>query len=56
MLDFSIPGDRNVIKKTTEKILRYKDLMIEIQSMWNVKLKVILVRIGATGNIPKSLK
>jgi len=30
-------GDRNVIKKETEKILKYKDLTIELQRMWNVK-------------------
>ena len=33
----AIPGDRNVIKKEAEKILKYKDLTIEIQRMWNVK-------------------
>jgi hypothetical protein len=30
-----------VIKKEAEKFLKYKDLTIEIQSMWNVKTKVI---------------
>jgi len=40
-----------VIKKEVEKILRYKDLKIEIQCMWNVKPKVIPVIIGATGTI-----
>jgi len=30
-------GDRNVIKKEAEKILKYKKLTIEIQLMWNVK-------------------
>jgi hypothetical protein len=30
-------GDRNVIKKEAEKILKYKDLTIEIQRMCNVK-------------------
>jgi hypothetical protein len=43
------PGDSNVIKKEAEKILRYKNLIIEIQRMWNVTAKLILVIIGATG-------
>jgi hypothetical protein len=28
-----------VITKEAEKILKYKDLTIEIQRMWNVKIK-----------------
>jgi len=45
-----------VIKKEVEKILKYKDLTIEIQRMWNVKTKVILVIAGATGTISKSFR
>jgi len=37
--DVAIRGDRNVIKKGAEKILKYKKLIIEIQRMWNVKAK-----------------
>jgi hypothetical protein len=33
--------------------LKYKDLTIEIQHMWNVKTRVIPVTIGATGTISK---
>jgi len=44
-----------VSKKEAEKILKYKDLTIEIQRTWNVKTKVIPVIIGATGTISKSL-
>jgi hypothetical protein len=40
-----------VIKKEAEKILKYKDITIEIQRMWNAKTKVIPVVIGATGTI-----
>jgi len=33
LIDVTISGDRNVIKKEAEKILKYKDLTIEIQRM-----------------------
>jgi hypothetical protein len=56
LIDFAISGDRNVIKKETEKILKYKDLTTEIQRMWNVKARVIAVIIGATGTISKSFR
>jgi len=42
-----------VIKTETEKILKYKDLIIEIQCMWNVKAKVILEITGVTGTTSK---
>ena len=45
-----------IIIKEAEKILKYKDLTIEIQRMWNVKTKVITVTIGATGTISKSFR
>jgi len=43
-----IPADRNVIKKEAEKILKYKEFITEIQRMWNVKARMIPVKIGAT--------
>jgi hypothetical protein len=43
-----------VIRKEAEKILKHKDLTIEIQCMWNVKTRVIPVITGATGTICKS--
>jgi hypothetical protein len=54
--DVANSGDRNVIKKEAEKFLKYKDLTIEIQRMWNVKTKVIPVIMGATGTISKSFR
>ena len=43
-------------KKEAEKILKHKVLTIEIQCLWNVKIKVIPVIIGATGTISKSFR
>jgi hypothetical protein len=51
LIDVAVPGDRNVIQKEAEKILKYKDVTIEIQRMWNVKTRVIPVIITATGTI-----
>ena len=56
LIDVAISGDRNMIKKEAEKVLKYKDLTIEIQRMWNVKTKVIPVIIGATGTISKTFR
>jgi len=56
LIGVAISGDRNVIKKEAEKILKYKDLTIEIQLMWNVKTKVILVIIGAKGTTSESFR
>jgi hypothetical protein len=56
LIDVAISGDRNVVKKEAEKILKSKDLTIEIQRMWNVKARVIPVVIGATGTISISFR
>ena len=56
LIDVAISGDRNVIKKEAEKILKYKALTIEIQRMWKVKTRVIPVIIGVTGTILKSFR
>ena len=49
LIDVAISRDRNVIKKEAEKVLKYKDLVVEIQ-----RTKVIPVTVGATGTISKS--
>ena len=55
-IDAAISGDRNVIKKEPEKILKYKDLTTETQRMWNVKTEVIPVIIGATETVSESFR
>ena len=52
LIDVAISGDRNVIKKEADKVLKHKDLTIEIQRMW----EVIPVIIGTTGTISKSFR
>jgi hypothetical protein len=55
LTDGAISGDRSMVKKEADKILIHKNLVIEIQRMWNVKAKVILTIIGATGTITQPI-
>ena len=49
IIDFAISGDRNIVIKEQEKIDKYQVLIIELQKVWNVKVVVIPVAIGALG-------
>ncbi|KAL1462310.1 hypothetical protein WDU94_014153 [Cyamophila willieti] len=54
LIDVAVPSDYNITQKEAEKQLKYKDLQIEIQRMWNIRTKVIPIIIGATGLISKT--
>jgi len=56
LIDATISGDGNVIKKEAEKVLKYKYLTIKVQCMWNVKTIVIPVIKGATGIFSESFR
>jgi len=52
LIDVAISGDRNAIEKKADRILKYKDLTIEIQRMRNIKTKVIpLITLVNTQNV-----
>jgi hypothetical protein len=53
LIEAAIAGDRNVIKQEAQNFLKCKDLLIEIQRMWNVKANVLPVITGTTGTISK---
>ena len=52
----AIPSDYNIQKKATEKTSKYVDLKIECQTIWNKKVEVIPVIIGAIGIVDKNIK
>jgi hypothetical protein len=54
LIDVAVPSDWNVIRKDSEKKLKYKNLSIEIQRMWNMKCNPVII--GATGIVTKGLK
>ena len=56
IIDVAIPSDYNIHKKATEKMSKYVDLQIECQRLWNKKVEVIPVIIGATGIVDKNIK
>jgi hypothetical protein len=46
----------NLHQKEAEKIMKYNDLALKIQRMWNVKAEVITGIIGATETTSKSFR
>ena len=55
-IDISVPGCHNVVKKEAEKIVKYRDLEIEVQKCWNLKeVSTIPVVIGALGTVCNGL-
>ena len=52
----AIPSDYNIQKKAMEKISKYVDLQMECQRLWNKKVEVIPIIIGATGIVDKNIK
>ena len=55
LIDMTIPSDRNIALKETEKKSKYKDLELEIQRMWHMKTEVVPVVVGALGTIKKGM-
>ena len=52
LVDFSVPYDTNIVEKTAEKLIKYRDLEIEIQKCWNLKeTSTVPVIIGALGTV-----
>ena len=41
--------------KENEKIAKYLDLARELKKLWNMRVKVISIVVGALGTAPKSL-
>ena len=55
LIDMTIPSDRNIALKETEKKSKYKDLELEIQRMWHMKTEAVPVVVGALGTIKKGM-
>ena len=56
IIDFAVPADYRLCQKEREKIEKYQDLKRELQTLWDLKVSIVPIVIGALGTIPKTLK
>ena len=56
LIDIAVPGDSRVASKENEKVQKYQDLARELPKLWQVKVKVVPVVVGALGTILKALE
>ena len=55
IVDFVVPVDHRVKLKESEKKDKYQDLARELKKMWNIKMTVMLIEIGALRTVTKRL-
>ena len=56
LFDVAIPGGNKIQQKEVEKIMKYQDLMIEVERLREKKAIVVQVVIRALGAIPQDLE
>ena len=54
-MDFAVSADNRVNLKENKKKYRYYDLGRELKKLWNMKVTLIPIVIGALGTVPKGL-
>ena len=52
---FAVPTDHRVKLKEVEKRDKYLNLVRELKKLWNMKMTVIPILVGALGTIPKGV-
>ena len=55
IVDFIVPADHRVKLKESEKKDKYIDLARELKKLWNMKVTIIPIVIGAFGTVTKGL-
>ena len=53
IINFAVPRDSRIEEKEKDKIEKYQELRRELQKIWNVKVKIILLVVGFLVAIPK---
>ena len=55
IVDFAVPADHRIKLKECEKRDKYLDLARELKKLWNMKVTIVPIVIGAFGTITKGL-
>ena len=55
IVDFAVPADHRINLKESEKKDKYLDLARELKKLWNMKVTIAPIVIGALGTITKGL-
>ena len=55
IVDFAVPADHRINLKECEKKDKYLDLARELKKLWNMKLTIVPIVIGALGTVTKGL-
>ena len=54
-MDFTVPADHRIKRKESEKRDKYLDLTSELKNLWNMKVPIIPIVIGAFGTVTEGL-
>ena len=54
-VNFAVPADHRIKLKESEKKDKYLDLARELKTLWNMKVSIIPILIGALGTVIKEL-
>ena len=55
-MDFAFSLDHRMKRKENEKIDKYSDLTRELKNLWNMKVMVRPIVVGALGTVSKGLE
>ena len=55
IVDFAVPADHRIKLKESEKKAKFLDLARELKKLWNMKVTIIPIVIGAFGTVTKGL-
>ena len=55
IVDFAVPADHRIKLKECEKRDKYLDFARELKKLWNMKVTIIQIVIGAFGTVTKGL-